>query len=154
MSRTVKAVLVVLLILAAVGVAIGYAVVQESGYLVLWEGKAEGTVGLEVGDRIEPQVFEISLTASEKERILRVDPHPESGWGYPDFNIEVQLLDPDGEVIAEIPKDRVFSTLLGKQSEYAESLRFEVAKDGLYTLIVTPLTVHIDYIRLDIREKK
>lgn len=99
-------------------------------------------------------MFEIFLAASEKERILRVDPYPESGWGYPDFNIEVRLLDLDGNLVVEIPKDHIYSAPYRKQNEYTESLRFKVTKEGLYTLIVTPLTVHIDHIRLDIQEKR
>lgn len=154
MSRAVKVGLVILRTVVIVGGAIGLAIWEESKYNVLWEDKAEVTAGLEPGDRVEPKVFEIFLAASDKERILRVAPYPESGWGYPDFNIEVRLLDPDGNVVVEIPEEHVYSAPNNERHEYTESLRFKVAKEGLYTLMLTPLTVHIDHIKLDIRGKR
>lgn len=162
MSRTGKVILVILGTLAVAGFTIGYIIWEDRAWNVLWEAKAEGTAGMEAGASAPRQLFEIPLSASHKERVLKVEPHPESGWGYPDFNIAVWLFDPDENVVAEIPKDQVYSagvhgpTVFERpsQSRYAESVRFNVRKDGIYTLIVTPLTLHIDHIRLVIREKK
>jgi hypothetical protein len=153
MNNRTKAILIVTGSFVLAAVIIGLLILDEGSYNVLWEGQAEGTIGLEPGDQVEAQTFEIFLEASDKERFLDIGPHPESGWGYPDFDISVNLEGPDGTLVASVAQDYVFEAI-DYDSEYETRLKFTVPEDGTYTLYVIPRSVHIDYIDLQVREKK
>jgi hypothetical protein len=153
-NKTLKAILLVVVCLLVAGAIVGLLILEEASYEVLWEATADGTVGLEAGDAVDVQVFEFALTASEKERILRVDPDPESGWGYPDFSIEVRLLDSEGNTVAEIERDDLFSAPDNRQSQYTKLRRFQAPQGGTYTLEVLPLATHLDHVDLEVRERK
>lgn len=153
MSNTTKIILSVAGALVLGAGIVGLLILEDASYEVLWEDVADGTVGLEPGSPVETQTFEVPLTAGQQERFLEIKPRPESGWGYPNFDIAVSLEDPAGSVVVALPDDHLFRAE-DYDSEYDTRLKFTVPQDGTYTLSVIPRSVHLDSVRLEITEKK
>jgi hypothetical protein len=123
------------------------------GVRPLWAATAEGTVNLSPLPEPTPQRFQVHLERSEEERILRVEPYYESGWGCPSQALELRLYDPQGSLLAWIPRGTVFQCWCIDTSGCGVwAARFLPETRGTYSLWVTPLSPHMGYIQLSVLE--
>ena len=79
--------------------------------------------------------------------MLVLKPEIESGWGEPDVYLEARLLDPSGNTLIRIGSETLFGGLFSDSSrQYSQNFSFLPEVEGEYTLLITPLTDHIEQI--------
>jgi len=151
---------------ASIALGVGLTWWEDFAHPVLWRGYIRGTGGeATLGEwhkpsegHIQPgetQELEISLTASEKERFLQVEPGLQRCQGLPTLNIDVRLENANAKVVAQTFPDNAFKGSGGSENcRYWRQVPFKSPASGIYTLYITPYNWGISGITITVRGQR
>jgi hypothetical protein len=102
----------------------------------------------------EVRTAQISLKDMPERLYLWIEPSMQPGEGFPDIAMDVQLLDPSGNVVAELSAaEPLIGCLASETCFYRRVMPFPAAEDGVYRLKLTPQTWGISTIRVTLHAR-